>query len=261
MSVLITTLGGSEDIVKLGVRVMENLDTVLIVAGRPLTEILPERNIKSDKMLIDPVKKANELKDLLSELGIEVRIHKVNPLDFDECMIRIIELIKENSGKGLAVNVTGGTKTLSLAALSASWMCGCRAFILQEDNTGYSKLELPTAEPGTFTDIGEQARRILIHLIRQMENLGRCIPDCEDEQLRPFMTKMIASGLGVEPQSITGNLAALESYGLVESRRGAVKRGPPSHGKMSVKFWWLTDKGRIYATLFEQKKKVKDSCR
>lgn len=250
MSVLITTLGGSEDIVKIGVRVMENVDMVQIVAGRPLTEILKEREIKSDKMLIDPVKKAYELKELLNRLGIEVQIHKVNPLDFEECLLKIIELIKGNSGTETAVNLTGGTKTLSLAALSAAWICGCRAFIIQESNTGCSKLELPTVNPGAITEIGEQAKRILTYMVKKMNALGQNITECDDEKLRPLMAKMIATGLGVEPQSITGNLASMEAHGLVNSRRGSVKRGPPSHGKMSVKFWYLTDKGKIYATLF-----------
>jgi len=253
MSVLISTLGGSEDIVKLGVRVMENVDKVHIVAGRPFKEILKDQDIKSDKMLIDPVSKAQELKELLNELGIEVHIHKVNPLNFEECMIKIIELIKENSkNAATAVNVTGGTKTLSLAALSASWMCGCRAFILQESEKGCSKLELPTAESGSFMDIGEQSKKILAYLVRKMDLMEMSVTECSDEQLRPFITKMIAMGLSVEPQSITNNLAAMEASGLLESRRGAIKRGPPAHGKMSVKIWWLTDKGKIYATLFSR---------
>ena len=38
MAIMIATLGGSGDIVKLGVRLMENVDKVLLVAGKPLNE-------------------------------------------------------------------------------------------------------------------------------------------------------------------------------------------------------------------------------
>jgi CRISPR-associated protein Csa3 len=39
MAVLIATLGGSEDIIKLGVRKVEDVDKVVLVAGKPFNEI------------------------------------------------------------------------------------------------------------------------------------------------------------------------------------------------------------------------------
>jgi CRISPR-associated protein Csa3 len=253
MSVLIATLGGSEDAIKLGVRKMANVDKVVLIAGKPLNEVFEASEIKKDKLLVDPVKKSLELKNLLEDLGIEVEIHKVNPFDFKECLIKTIELIqKETDDMEKAVNVTGGTKTLSLAANSAAWMCGCRAFIIQEKGSGDIKEDLPIPDAGYLNSIGKQMKRILTHLLKIENSLGKSVEECNDEQLRPFITKNIASSLGVKPQSIIPNLRVLESDRLIQSRRGAVRRGEPFRGKAGVKIWWLTDEGRIYATLFSR---------
>lgn len=47
MSVLIATLGGSENVIKLGVRKMANVDKVVLIAGKPVNEIFEESEIKS----------------------------------------------------------------------------------------------------------------------------------------------------------------------------------------------------------------------
>jgi hypothetical protein len=204
-------------------------------------------------LLIDPVKKANELKKLLGELGIEVEIHTVNPFDFKECLMKTIELIRKyEKEKDKAVNVTGGTKTLSLAANSAAWMCGCRAFIIQEKKSGDSREELPIPDAGYLNNIGKQMKSILAYLLKEENSLGKEVKVCDDEQLRSFITKKIASGLGVKSQSIIPNLRILESDRLIQSRKGSIKRGDPFRGKTSVKIWWLTDEGTIYATLFSK---------
>jgi CRISPR-associated protein Csa3 len=67
----------SEDAIKLGVRKMANLDRVVLIAGKPLIEVFEASEIKKDKLLVDPVKKALELKKLLEDLGIEVEIHNL----------------------------------------------------------------------------------------------------------------------------------------------------------------------------------------
>lgn len=254
MSILIATLGGSEDVIKLGVRRMPNVDKVVLIAGKPLNEIFIESDIKKDRPLIDPVKKANELKKLLGELGIEVEIHTVNPFDFKECLMKTIELIqKYEKEKEKAVNVTGGTKTLSLAANSAAWMCGCRAFIIQEKESGDLREELPIPDAGYLNTVGIQMKRILAYLLKEENFLGREVEACDDEQLRPFIIKKIANSLGVKPQSIIPNLRVLESDRLIQSKKGSIKRGEPFRGKIGVKICWLTDEGKIYATLFSKK--------
>jgi hypothetical protein len=70
-----------------------------------------------------------------------------------------------------------------------------------------------------------QMKRILTHLLKVENSLGKAVEECDDEQLRPFITKNIASSLCVKPQSIIPNLRVLESDRLIQSRRGAVKRG------------------------------------
>ncbi|MCS3924837.1 hypothetical protein [Methanosalsum natronophilum] len=251
MTVLISTLGGSEELIKIGVRVTENVNTVVILAGIPFKELFKGKNVNSEKMDIDPLQKAKDMKRLLTELGLEVKVHQVNPLSFDECIIKTIDLINEYKHEEPVLNVTGGTKTLSLAALTASWMCGAKAFIIQESENGAVRVDLPTSQPGKFSDIGEQGKRILEYLLTVTDSLEQDIELYKnDDELRSLITKNIANGLRVEPQSIVTNLKLLESYNLIKSRRGAIKRGEPSPGKMSVKLWWLTDKGKIYATYF-----------
>lgn len=257
MSVLIATLGGSEDAVKLGVRRVPNVDKVLLIAGKPIDKIFEAKEIKKDRLLINPVKKAIELKKQLENLGIVVEIHEVNPFDFKECLMKTIELIQNEPGKEKTVNVTGGTKTLSLAANSAAWMCGCRAFIIQEKGSGDVREELPIPDAGYLNSIGKQMKRILAYLLKVENSLEKPVKECDDELLRLFITKNISNSLGVQPQSIIPNLRVLESDRLVQSKRGAIKRGMPFQGKMGVKIWWLTDEGRIYATLFSRSDKNK----
>lgn len=252
MAVLIATLGGSEDIIKLGVRKMEDVDKVVLVAGKPFNEIFEESEIKKDKLMVDPIWKAFGLKKLLEEFGIQVDIHKVNPLDFRECLLTILNLIQNEQNVDKAVNVTGGTKTLSLAALSAAWLSGCRAFIIQEKVSGDIKVELPITESGYLNNINKQMKRILAYLLIQESKLEKPVEEYDDEHLRPFITKNIANGLGVKPQSIIPNLKMMEADGLIRSRRGSINRGEPFKGKAGVKIWWLTDEGKIYATLFDR---------
>ncbi|KAF5428124.1 putative transcriptional regulator [Candidatus Methanomarinus sp.] len=252
MAVLIATLGGSEDIIKLGVRKMDDVDKVVLVAGKPFNEIFDESEIKKDKVIVDPILKAFGLKKLLEEFGIQVEIHKVNPLDFRECLLTILNLIQNEQKADKAVNVTGGTKTLSLAALSAAWLSGCRAFIIQEKGSGDIKVELPITESGYLNNINKQMKRILLYLLSQESKLEKPVEESNDEHLRPFITKNIANGLGVKPQSIISNLKMMEGEGLIRSRRGSINRGEPFKGKTGVKIWWLTDEGKIYATLFSK---------
>jgi CRISPR-associated protein Csa3 len=202
--------------------------------------------------MVDPIQKAFGLKKLLEEFGIQVDIHKVNPLDFKECLLTILNLIQNEQNVDKAVNVTGGTKILSLAALSAAWLSGCRAFIIQEKGSGDIKVELPITETGYLNNISEQMKRILSYLLSQESKLEKPMEEYDDELLRPFITKNIANNLGVKSQSIISSLKVMEGEGLIRSRRGSIKRGEPYKGKAGIKLWWLTDEGKIYATLFKR---------
>lgn len=255
MAVMIATLGGSEDIIKLGVRLMENVNRVLIVAGKPLNELYPESEIKEGTEIINPPQKASELAKLLDGFGIGVETFKVDPFNFKECLITIIELIhSQPKGTEVVLNVTGGTKILSLAAMSAAGMCQCRAFVIQEKGKESIKLELPVPDSGYFEKIGKQGKKILSYLMQEEKKLKKPIEDCSDEMLKPFITKNIANHLGVTPQTITPNLKTLEFSGLLSSRKGAIKRGEPAGGKCGVKIWRLTDEGKIYAAYFSKEK-------
>jgi len=157
-------------------------------------------------------------------------------------------------GVEVVLNVTGGTKILSLAAMSAAGMCRCKAFVIQEKGNGSIKLELPMPDSGYFEKIGKQGKKILTYLMQEEKNLKDQIEQCSDEKLRPFISKNIANHLKVTPQTITPNLKTLEFTGLLSSRRGAIKRGEPAGGKCGVKIWTLTDEGKIYAAYFSKEK-------
>lgn len=113
-------------------------------------------------------------------------------------------------------------------------------------------MDLPIPDAGYLNSVGKQMKKILTYLMKEENSLKRQVEECDDEQLRNFITKKIASSLGVEPQSIIPNLRVLESDRLIRSRRGSIKRGKPFGGKTGVKIWWLTDEGRIYATVFSR---------
>ncbi|AKB32510.1 hypothetical protein MSSIH_1820 [Methanosarcina siciliae HI350] len=253
MAVMIATLGGSGDIIKLGVRLMENVDKVLLVAGKPLSEIYPESEIKAGTEIVNPPEKASELESLLEGFGIRVKTFKVDPFNFKECLITIIELINaQPEGVEVVLNVTGGTKILSLAALSAAGMCRCKAFVIQEKGNGSIKLELPMPDPGYFEKIGKQGKKTFSYLMQEEKKLKDPIEQCSDEKLRPFISKNIANHLGVTPQTLTPILKSLEFSGLLSSRKGSIKRGEPAGGKSGVKIWRLTDEGKIYAAYFSK---------
>jgi CRISPR-associated protein Csa3 len=255
MAIMIATLGGSEDIIKLGVKLMENVNTVLIVAGKPLNEIYPESEIKKGTEIIKPLEIASELEKLLEGFGIKAKTYKVNPFDFKECLVEIIELIyAQPENAEVVLNVTGGTKILSLAAMSAACMCGRRAFVVQEKESGDIKIELPMPDSGYFANIGKQGKKILSYLMQEEKKLKKPNEQCDDEKLKPFITKNISNHLGVTPQTITPNLKTLEFSKLLSSRKGAVKRGEPSGGKCGVKIWRLTDEGKVYAAFFGKEK-------
>ena len=253
MSVLIATVGGTESVVKLGFRMMENVEKVILVPGKPFEQVMEKSEIKQGKTRSDPVQKAQELKKILKDFGADVEIHEVNPLDFKECLLKIIELIQEQpEGTDIAVNVTGGTKLLSLAAMNAACMCYCKSFYVQEKDSGDTKVDLPSPNSGYFNDIGDQAKKILAYLLDEHKKLRKPIEECSDDELKNFINREIASGLGVTSQTITNKLQMMEADGLLMSRKGAIKNSS-GLGKSSVKIWWLTDEGRIYATYFSKK--------
>ena len=262
MSVLIATVGGTESVVKLGFRMMDNVEKVILVPGKPFVEVMDKSEIKdkNGKEKTNPIDKAKELKELLNGFGVEVEIEDVNPIDFKECLLKIIELIqKQPEGTDITVNVTGGTKLLSLAAMNAACMCYCKAFYVQEKGSGDVKVDLPISSPGYFKDIGEQSKKILSYLLEKQKRLEKSVEEYSDDELKNFISGNIARGIGVEPNSITNKLQMMEKDGLIESKRGSMKRtksekNPSGIGKNSVKFCWLTDEGRIYATYFSSRK-------
>lgn len=253
MSVLIATVGGTESVVKLGFRMMENVEKVILVPGKPFEQVMEKSEIKQGKIRSDPVQKAQELKKILKDFGADVEIHEVNPLDFKECLLKIIELIQEQpEGTDIAVNVTGGTKLLSLAAMNAACMCYSKAFYVLEKDSGDTKVDLPSPNSGYFNDIGDQAKKILSYLLDEHKKLRKPVEECSDDELKNFINREIARGLGVTSQTITNKLQMMEADGLLMSKRGAIKNSS-GLGKSSVKIWWLTDEGRIYATYFSKK--------
>lgn len=260
MSVLIATVGGTESVVKLGFRMIENVEKVILVPGKPFEQVMEKSEIKLDKKKAEPVQKAYELKKSLEDFGAKVEIHEVNPLDFTECLVNIIKLIHESLEKNVVVNVTGGTKILSLAAMNAACMCSCEAFYVQEKGSGDIKIDLPISSPGYFNKkIGEQAQKILAYLLEKQVRLEKPMEEYSEDELKYLRIGEIARGIGVKPQSITNKLKMMKSDGLITIKEGSVKRrktenNPAGIGKSSVKFCWLTDEGWIYATYFYSRK-------
>jgi hypothetical protein len=252
MSVLIATVGGTESIVQLGFR-MVNVGKVILVPGKSFEQVMEKSEIKQGIPRVDPVRKAYELTTLLENFGVDVEIYEVNPLNFKECLIRIIELIQaQPKGTEITVNVTGGTKLLSLAAMNAACMCCCKAFYVLEKGSGDIKVDLPSPNFGYCNNIGEVTKKILLYLLEEQKKLNKHVEEYNDDELKNFITREIAHGLGVTPQTITNKLQMMEADGLLKSKKSAIKKSS-GLGKSSVQIWWLTDEGRIYATYFSKK--------
>ncbi|PAV13358.1 hypothetical protein ASJ81_18095 [Methanosarcina spelaei] len=90
--------------------------------------------------------------------------------------------------------------------------------------------------------------------IQEEKKLKKPVDQCDDEKLKPFISKNIANHFGVTPQTTTPILKSLETSGLLSSRKGSIKRGEPAGGKSAVKIWCLTDEGKIYAVYFSKEK-------
>lgn len=96
---------------------------VILVSGQPTPNITPvlDPDIKPKRivMLVSPdmTQRADWLKSVLQPAGVSVsQIRIENAYDFEAIREQLFTFVTENEHEGLALNVTGGTKPMAIAA-------------------------------------------------------------------------------------------------------------------------------------------------
>jgi CRISPR locus-related DNA-binding protein len=229
MAIIISTLGETAGIGKLGAILQLGPEKIIFITGRPWKEVLPPSEVKRDRPDINPIEIANKLKQEFIKEGLkddDVKIYSVNQTDFLECTMKVIdsieEAIKDHPDKQIYVNVTAGTKPLAIGALCASWIKGVKAFYIQEKGTSSEIVWLPILNVKYDVYISKEKKKILKYI-----------------QGKSPSGREIASHLNVMPQTITHHLKTLERDGLISSRIVGRK-----------KLYTLTKSGLLYAYLF-----------
>ena len=123
MVIQIATLGLSESVVREGIRIY-GAEKIIIVAGESINRVIPENQLKKEKELKSPAELANKIKrDLAQVLNIQVDIEMVNPFDFQDCLTKLIRVLRRiPKNKDKILNLTGGTNIMSGEAVCAAWI-------------------------------------------------------------------------------------------------------------------------------------------
>jgi hypothetical protein len=250
MVIQIATLGLSESVVREGVRIY-GAEKIIIVAGESINKVIPENQVKKDKELKSPVELANKLKkDLALALNIEVNIEKVNPFDFQDCLIKLIQILRGiPKNKDKILNLTGGTNIMSGAAVCAAWIEGVKAFYLREKREaaeGEVVIEIPNLKDKKIT---EKENEILLYLLEREKDEER-------------IASKVAAGVKVRPNTLTTHLTNLINKGLVETspytKTIQIKKYNTIKNKVTenkkIKVLKLTDAGNFYANLAKWEK-------
>lgn len=251
MVIQIATLGTSENVVREGVK-KYGAEKVIIVAGKPISKaIIPENEIKKGRELKNPVELANILKkDLESTLNIKVDVVEVNPFDFQQCLTKLIMILREiPREKDRIINLTGGTNVMSGAAVCAAWVEGVKAFYLREIGDGKESKEMgiPILKDKKIT---EKETLTLLHLLYN------------ENKVEERIVNKVAKAIKVRPNTFSTHLAHLIDKGLVETvpytkeiRHYKTVRSPEIRKDGKLKVLNLTRDGKFYADLAEWESK------
>lgn len=113
---------------------------ILLVSAQAAPNLLPalDPSLKPQEAVLlvsDKMKRqADALASVLREAGVEVtRVHLDDEHDFSALESRLLDLAAERAGQEIALNVTGGTKLMALAAQSVAQAAGWPAFYVDVD--------------------------------------------------------------------------------------------------------------------------------
>jgi len=201
MKVLVATVGGREEPIIVSARKL-GLDKAVLIAGKPATDVF-DAPIEGKP---NPLEISENIAEKLRGFGAEVEIVAVNPFDFEECCIRILEILEECiSGGEVSVVVSGGTKIQAIAASYAAFISGCRVYYVQELKDGSQIIEIPL----TFAEFDG--------LSRARKDVLKVLEDGDD-------SSKISAKLGITKKTASQYLKELREYGLIETTDGRVKK-------------------------------------
>jgi len=188
--VLITTFGFDEGKILSAMRMLA-YDKLVLVTGK-------------DSLEKEGYKHLQEIESR-SPNGMETVV--VNVFSFTECLKRIEEVIEKYSRKGneVLLNVSGGTKVLSDAALFAGFQKGIRSYHCEEEC-----LELPII---VGLDLKERLSEMQIEVLKKLD---------EEVERKSFEKTLVEEGHSLfSVQEAIRKLRTLEILG-VEVKKGGI---------------------------------------
>ncbi len=146
--ILIATIGGKSipkekdklefilrnERIKLGLN--EHLvDKIILVPGKLFKDVLSDQKINPQKEEANPEELAHLLKtELEKKYGYVCDVESpVDPVNFKECLTQFLEIFHKLPGdKQKVVNITGGNRIVTSAALLAAWSKKSKVYYMQE---------------------------------------------------------------------------------------------------------------------------------
>ncbi|MBD3192321.1 MAG: helix-turn-helix domain-containing protein [Candidatus Heimdallarchaeota archaeon] len=123
---------------------------------------------------------AKEISDTLEKMEIECEIKEVDAFDFENVIIKVMEIHKQFLSENISINITGGTKIMASAALLSGYILGLNVYYIQDGslnkNTGKSikdlTIELPVPKIN-IQDLEETQRDILSYIFKENSTLEK----------------------------------------------------------------------------------------
>ncbi len=162
--------------------------------------------IYSEKMTEEASQELRKIEELVKYFGIELVKIEVHPYSIMDNITRMKEIIKNEKGKEIILNVTGGRKTLSLAATLAGFVTNPTKIVyIQEEND--QAIEIPKFTLGEKL-ISNEKRRILLSINK----------NTKFEEIQNYVKKQ---DIGASRyHNIMKHLRELYSLGLIEIEAG-----------------------------------------
>ncbi|MFC3957631.1 DUF6293 family protein [Halovivax cerinus] len=170
-----------------------------------------------------------ELSSDLDQFGYEVHRRTIDAFDLRDVVDTIVNIAKENPGKEMYINITGGTNLVAGGSTSSAFFIGATPYYVLEPQNGEESIDdlvmrLPTPkQPLTFEIDGLQ--REVLTIVGRWDQQGRT----------GVIYRDIGEELGETPQKISYHVNRLVDHGLLETE---------NEGRS--KQVYLTDMGRLY---------------
>jgi CRISPR-associated protein Csa3 len=191
MTVMICTVGESPEPIEYGIYNHENRPNNIFLIGTKEVKHVSEQIIKKTKKIFPHIK--FHTKEINSKTNLE------------EMMSKIIEIYSKHPKTTIDINITGGTKVMSSAAMIAAYFTGTNVFYIDEKgkNPQEKIIKLPIPKFDFKKILKEKDKIILSHIITN-EKTGKTQNQTQ-----------IAKALNENTKSLNHRLRTLEQKGLI----------------------------------------------